>query len=157
MANATPRPGKRPGTHCIGSWVGPRAVWTGAGNLAPQRDFFILLRICFSCLDCLHFAFCLFLEQTKQTSIPTTEFEPAIPASDRPQTLALDRSATGVGFDPRTVQPVASRYTDWAIAVHWSWRSYSKSRLNKCVIRSHSQFVSEWEHLLKMSFKSRTC
>jgi hypothetical protein len=22
------------------------------------------------------------------------------------------------GFDPRTVQPVASRYTDWAIAVH---------------------------------------
>ena len=22
------------------------------------------------------------------------------------------------GFDPRTVQPVASRYTDWAIAAH---------------------------------------
>ena len=22
------------------------------------------------------------------------------------------------GFDPRTVQPVASRYTDWAIPVH---------------------------------------
>jgi hypothetical protein len=23
------------------------------------------------------------------------------------------------GFDPRTVQPVASRYTDWAIPAHW--------------------------------------
>ena len=27
-----------------------------------------------------------------------------------------------LGFDPRTVHPVASRYTDWAIAVHFSWR-----------------------------------
>jgi hypothetical protein len=35
MVNATPRPlcpGERPGTHCIGGWVGPRA---GAENLAP--------------------------------------------------------------------------------------------------------------------------
>jgi hypothetical protein len=28
-------PGKRPGTHCIGGWVSPRAVWTGVENLAP--------------------------------------------------------------------------------------------------------------------------
>jgi hypothetical protein len=27
--------GKRAGTHCIGGWVGPRAVWTGAEYLAP--------------------------------------------------------------------------------------------------------------------------
>ena len=27
-------PGMRPGTHCIGSWVGPGPVWTGAENLA---------------------------------------------------------------------------------------------------------------------------
>ena len=41
------------------------------------------------------------------------EFEPATPASDQPQTLAFNRSATGTGrFDPRTVQPAASRYTD---------------------------------------------
>ena len=25
---------------------------------------------------------------------------------------------TPPGFDPRTIQPVASRYTDWAIPVH---------------------------------------
>jgi hypothetical protein len=24
------------------------------------------------------------------------------------------------GFDPRTVKPVASRYTDWAIQVHYT-------------------------------------
>ena len=46
-------PGKRPGTHCIGGWVGPRAGLDGCGKSRPPP-----------------------------------------------------------GFDPRTVQPVASRYTD---------------------------------------------
>ena len=62
VVNTTPRPlypRKRPGTHCIGGWVGSRAgldvFWTGAENIA----------------------------------LP--------------------------GFDPRTLQPVASRYTDCAI------------------------------------------
>ena len=35
----------------------------------------------------------------RQTSMPPAGFEPAIPASDRPQTLALDRSATGIDSD----------------------------------------------------------
>ena len=30
-------PGRRPGTHCIEGWVGPRAVWTG-GKSRPHRD-----------------------------------------------------------------------------------------------------------------------
>ena len=37
--------------------------------------------------------------------MPPAEFKPAIPAGDQPQTLALDRSATGIGFkdyQPRT-------------------------------------------------------
>ena len=33
----------------------------------------------------------------RHTSMPLAVFEPAIPASDRRQTLALDRSATGIG------------------------------------------------------------
>ena len=40
MVNDTPRPlysWERPGTHCIGGWVGPTAFWTGAENLAPSR------------------------------------------------------------------------------------------------------------------------
>ena len=33
----------------------------------------------------------------KRDLLSPAEFEPAIPASDRPQSLALDRSATGIG------------------------------------------------------------
>ena len=36
----------------------------------------------------------------RQTSMPPAEFEPAIPAGDRPQTHTLDRSATGIGSLP---------------------------------------------------------
>jgi hypothetical protein len=62
VVNATPRLlylRERPGTHCIGGWVGPRAGLDGCGKSRPPP-----------------------------------------------------------GFDPRTVQPVASRYTDWAIPAH---------------------------------------
>jgi len=65
VVNATPRPlypRERPGTHCIRSWVGPRAGLEGCGNSRPPP-----------------------------------------------------------GFDVRTVQPEASRYTDWAIPAHVSW------------------------------------
>jgi len=59
VVNATPRPlfpRERPGTHCIGGWVGPRASLDECGNSRPPP-----------------------------------------------------------GFDPRTVHPVASRCTDWAV------------------------------------------
>ena len=59
MVNATPRPlhpRERPGTHCVGGWVGLTAGMDGCGKSSPPP-----------------------------------------------------------GFDPLTVQPVASRYTDWAI------------------------------------------
>jgi len=52
-------PGKRPGTHCIGGWVGPRAGLNGRGKSRPPPR-----------------------------------------------------------FDPLTVQPVASRSTDYAIRAH---------------------------------------
>ena len=58
-APAALTPGKRPGTHFIGGWVGPWAGLDGEENPAPT------------------------------------------------------------GFEHRTVQPMASRYTDWAIADHW--------------------------------------
>jgi hypothetical protein len=31
-------PGKRPGNHCIGGWVGPRAGLDGCGKFRPHRD-----------------------------------------------------------------------------------------------------------------------
>jgi len=41
VVNATPRPlypRERLGTHCIGGWVGPRAVLDGCGKSRPHRD-----------------------------------------------------------------------------------------------------------------------
>jgi hypothetical protein len=41
VINATPRqlyPRERPGTHCTGGWVGPRAGLDCAENLAPHWD-----------------------------------------------------------------------------------------------------------------------
>jgi hypothetical protein len=32
------QPGKRPGTHCIGGWVGPRDGLDGCGKSRPHRD-----------------------------------------------------------------------------------------------------------------------
>ena len=66
-------PVKRPGNHCIGGWVGPRAGLDGCGKSRPPP-----------------------------------------------------------GFDPRTVQPVASRYTDWV----------SRPRLKKKQITQHTHGVS---------------
>ena len=37
-------------------------------------------------------------QNLRQTSMPPAEFEPAIPANERPQTYALDRAATGTGL-----------------------------------------------------------
>jgi hypothetical protein len=56
---ALPPPPDRPGTHCVGGWVGPRAGLDGCGKSRPPP-----------------------------------------------------------GFDPRTVQPVASRYTDYPVPTH---------------------------------------
>ena len=36
--------------------------------------------------------------KTQQTSMPPAAFEPAIPASERPQPLSLDGAATGIAF-----------------------------------------------------------
>ena len=71
----------------------------------PRHDFFFLYSrvLCVlhpylvSSLNCFAFCFCLYLQHTTQTSMPPAGFEPAIPTSDRPQTLTLDSSATGIG------------------------------------------------------------
>jgi hypothetical protein len=41
--------------------------------------------------------------------MPPAEFEPAIPAGDRPQTLALDRSATGIGITAKANTKIQGR------------------------------------------------
>jgi hypothetical protein len=63
---------ERPGTHCTGGWVGPRAGRDVCEKFRPHRDFFLFL-----------------------FTIP-----------------GLSLNTDAYRFDPRTVQPVASRYTD---------------------------------------------
>jgi hypothetical protein len=69
-------PWERPGTHCIGDWVGPRAGLDGCGKSRPPP-----------------------------------------------------------GFDPRTVQPVVSRYTDYTIPTH-------DISYNKIIIHIYKQWNS---------------
>ena len=73
----------------------PGPVWTGAENLVPTGTFFLLFSVCtLSVLLCPGFS-CT--THPTQTSMPPAGFEPAIPAGERPQTYALDRTATGIG------------------------------------------------------------
>jgi hypothetical protein len=44
----------------------------------------------------------------RQTYTPTVEFESAIPTSERSQTHALDRVATGIGQHPDYIRPELS-------------------------------------------------
>ena len=97
--------------------MGPRTGLDGCKKSLLHLDF--LFSLCtlsvFLCPDCpgFHLLSLLYNTHNRQTSMPPEGFEPAIAASDGPETLSLDRTATGIGgFDHRTVQPVASRCTD---------------------------------------------
>jgi hypothetical protein len=70
-------PGKRPGTHFTGGWVGPQGRSGRVRKISPPP-----------------------------------------------------------GFDPRTVQPVASRYADWAIPAHLLWRYPLKWKIYNILIPS---------------------
>jgi hypothetical protein len=70
----------------------------GQISLPPAGFIFVLCTLSVLLYpDCPGFAFfCYCITHTTQTSMPLPEFEPVTSASDRPQTLALDRSATGI-------------------------------------------------------------
>ena len=76
--------------------MGPRA---GAENLAPTTVFsppLSVLHLCYFFV--LTVPFVLSVQHRKHKHpCPQAGLEPATPASDWPQTLALDRSATGIG------------------------------------------------------------
>jgi hypothetical protein len=91
-------PQVRPGTHCTGGWVGPRAG----------------LDVC-------------------------------------------EKSRPPPGFDPRTVQPVVSRYTDWAIRPHIVWKSeHELCQVTQCSKTRHSVMWDRGTNVLNESAVS-TC
>jgi hypothetical protein len=56
------------------------------------------------------------------------------------------------GFDPRTVEPLASRYTDWAIPAHISFQYVSKHIIRRSVAIFNSLFC--W-HFFTISVSGR--
>ena len=51
------------------------------------------------------------------------------------------------GFDPQTVQPVASRYTDWAIPAHTRWMlvvKFTPRLLHPTKINPGTQWIGGW-------------
>jgi len=98
-ASAALPPRKRPGTHLIGDWVGPRANLQGCWKSCPPS-----------------------------------------------------------GFDPRTVQPVGSRYTDWTIAAPIEVRGKAEfvHIMKLCVwleVKLHFNFWIIWRSVARL--KSR--
>jgi hypothetical protein len=93
----------------------------------------------------------------RQTSIPRAGFEPAIPASERLHTHALDRAATGIGctsvclkWNSEEERPVELGWNKWTVKpdVHsFLWQAYTWSvrkkldcfRTNGC-LTSHCRF-----------------
>jgi hypothetical protein len=109
VVNANPRPlyprEREPVPILQEAGWAPRPVWKGAKYLAPHQDFFCIL-LCSVCtsavlvssswLSCI-FPFVFYVQHTTQTSMPRTRFETPTPASNRPQTIALDLSETAIG------------------------------------------------------------
>ena len=97
----------------------------------PSEGFFFVLCTLsvLLCPDCPGFAFCPYCTtHTTQTSMPPAGFEPAIPASDRPQTLALDLSDTGIGRNRTRDLPSSSAVLNqvrhqapYRVNRQWNW------------------------------------
>ena len=58
------------------------------------------------------------------------------------QSVRVRKISPPPGFDPRTVQPVASRYTDWGIPTHHELRYTPEYHLQHC----SSELKSEVKH-----------
>jgi hypothetical protein len=103
VVNATPRPlyiRVRDPVPIVqeAEWA-PGPVWRGAENLAPTGIFCLCTLSVVLCPDCPGFLpFCPYCTTHKiQTFMPPTAgFEPTIPAGERPQTYALDWTATEI-------------------------------------------------------------
>ena len=141
-APAAPYTRERPGTHCTGGWVGLRAGLYRCGKSRPHWNFFLLYQhvqytFIMSCgihaplstllpLDPLSPPVCRSMQVTTDTHLLGARnihlFTDGIhsPVSRHPsiRTYEIIQGLTDsflLGrFDPRNVQPVGSRYTDYA-------------------------------------------
>jgi hypothetical protein len=99
----------------------PGSIRMGAKNLPSTRIFYsfsyslYFSRTQLFVLIVLGFCLCLYCTtHTTQTSMPPTGLKSPIPATRCTQTLAFDCSTTRISrFDPQTVHPIASHYTNY--------------------------------------------
>jgi hypothetical protein len=66
------------------------------------------------------------------------------------QSGRVSKISSARGFDPRTVQPVASHYTDWAIAAHCSYKGGAK-------LRDVPREQAEVEHRCNVQYSTARC
>ena len=118
VVNATPwalYPQERPGTHCTGGWVGPRAVLERCGKFRPPPPGFdprtvqpVGSRYTDWAIPVLPVGF----TPGKQTRY---QLYRRLSGSHRRSVKGPENLAPQPVFEPQTVQPMASRYTDWTI------------------------------------------
>jgi hypothetical protein len=126
----------------------PHGATAPSGPGVPHRGFTITLRhttLGRTALDkgsAGRRDFCLTTHNThkKQPYMPPLGFEPAIPATERPQTYALDSAATGIGTGKSVpvwfilfVWPTLQRDTcsSGLLPRHWQFLIVSRA-VNKC-------------------------
>ena len=131
----------------------PGPVWTGAENFASTRISFLFSLCTLSVIVCpiiLCFAFCPYCT-THNTNIHAPD---GIRTRNPNKRSATDPSLKPLGhcdrtgFDLRTVQPVASCYTDWATPAHQIRTQYSINQLvatnvDWCAINGRVHSVTE--------------
>ena len=113
-------------TPCTGGWVGPSACLNGCGKRRPtgifcfSLNFRPLLSIVYFFILCRHVTYS---STTQNTNIHASGgIRTCIPS----RRSAADPRLRPLGhwdrlFDPRTIEPVASRCTNWAIPTHALW------------------------------------
>jgi hypothetical protein len=114
QATAALPPGRRPGNHFTGGWVGPRVVVDGSEKCQPHQDFSVLfcnlcfIRTCFFVFNVLYFVF-LSLLKTHNTNIHAPGGirtpNPSTWAATPPRLRPLGHLDHG-RFSPRETDPV---------------------------------------------------
>ena len=108
------------------------------------------LLVSLSWLSCI-LPFCLYLQHITQTSMPPAGYELAIWAPERSQTLSVDRPDTGIGI-LRTVQPVAGRYTGWAIPtdMYTRWNFVNGKSIQILCLDKYGVYMGRWSKWLSV-------
>jgi hypothetical protein len=71
--------------------------------------------------------------------MPPAGFEPAIPASERPQSHALDRAATGIGHHAFAFSKYPRNYKK---VLHWTYVKWQWLLCRKCIKEEKFQHIA---------------